>query len=196
VVSVVGSFKSMSVPVLFNYRRFWEHCTLTACLARTIAREHRATDPEFAFDVGLMHDIGKLILACYAPEELSDIVETASTEGLSFHDAERAVMQTTHAEIGGWLARRWNFSPELVHGITSHHEEAGGTEEPLIAVCQFANALCKAKGFRTVGSHEKVSLPRGVRECLGITDGDVTQLFAAADQEIERSKHLLTMITA
>ena len=142
-----------------------------------------------------MHDIGKLILACYAPEEFKDIVHVAANEGLSFHDAESAVIQTSHTEVGGWLAQKWHFSAELVHGIVGHHNAAGALNDPLIATCQFANALCKAKGFRAVGSHEKVTVPKGIRECLNITDADVAKLFAAADEEIERSKQLLATMT-
>jgi len=193
-VSMVGSFKKMRVPAVFSHRRFWEHSALTACLAQFIAKEHRGVDPDVAFDVGLMHDIGKLIIACYATDELNLIVKTSREEGLSFTDAEQRVMNTGHSEIGGWLAKRWNFSPELVHGITAHHDHSGANDDPMIATCQFANAICKAKGFRTVGNNEKVSVPKGVYNCLRISDSDVARIFAAADDEMERSKQMLATI--
>lgn len=195
-VSVVASVKQMKVPGSFNHKRFWEHCALTACLARTIAKEGKLVDAELAFDVGLLHDIGKLLLACYATEDFMSIVAIAQKESRSFHDAEAVVMNTSHTEIGGWLAQKWNFSAELVHGIAAHHDVARATSDPLIALCQFANALCKAKGYRTVGSHEKVTVPKGIYECLHISDADVTRLFAAADEEIEKSKQMLATINS
>ena len=194
-VSVVGSFKKMKVPVSFNHRRFWEHSALTGCMARLIAKECRSVDPELAFDVGLMHDIGKLILACYASADFEQVIATAQQNELSFVAAERQIMGTTHAEIGGWLADKWKFAPELVHGIRDHHEKLGGGDDPIVAVCQFANALSKAKGSRTVGSHEKVTLPKGVLEKLNIDDAVVTRLFAAADEEIDKSEQLISNMT-
>ena len=193
-VSVVGSFKNVKVPALFNHKRFWEHSALTAGLARAIAKEHRGIDPESAFDVGLMHDIGKLLIACYATEDFARIVAVSQQNGSSFHEAEQAVMGTSHDEVGGWLAQKWNFSQELTHGIAHHHDNVQAGSDPLVAVCQFANALCKAKGYRTVGSNEKVTVPKPVYECLKLTDADISRLFAAADEEIARSKQMMATI--
>jgi len=193
-VAVVGSFKKMRVPRIFDHRRFWEHSALTACLARMIAQEHGGVEPEAAFDVGLMHDLGKLILACYAPEEFQQIIERADQQQQSFVDAENEVMDTNHCEIGGWLAERWQFPKYLVNGISHHGDRATDDSHALVAVCQFANALSKAKGFRTVGSHDKATAPRAVLDCLNISDGSVTKFFGEADAEIERSKQLLVAI--
>ena len=100
-----------------------EHGLATGLIAQKISRLEKGGTKlgDECLLAGLLHDVGKLVLAAGLPEEYGQVLATARTENLVLHAAELAVFEATHAEIGAYLAarnskicytRRW-FSPEL-----------------------------------------------------------------------------------
>jgi putative nucleotidyltransferase with HDIG domain len=108
----------------FEITEFWEHATHVAVTTRFLAVQTRLAAIEDAFTAGLLHDIGKVVLANYFPDELGLILETQNTAGLSFLQAEQKVDSCPHALIGGHLAGRWMLPEPLVDAIRHHHDNA------------------------------------------------------------------------
>jgi hypothetical protein len=65
-----------------------------------IADKSKVCDPELAFTIGLLKNMGKLILVENAPDETRAIVAVAREYKLSFHAAAREVLDTDDAELG------------------------------------------------------------------------------------------------
>jgi len=194
--SLPSAFKGLANCNAFSQERFWKHSVLTACLCKSIAKKCRGIEPEAAFDLGLLHDLGKLVLACYAAEHTTAIISMAKDNQLSYDRVEKEVLNTTHSEVGAWLANRWKFPDTLVSEIRDHHAPAACEADPLVGVVQFANCLCKAKGFRCSGSYEKVAISPALNAWLGQRKWNIADFFALADQEVENSKALLGGIMA
>ena len=192
--SLPSAFKGLVSCGAFSQERFWKHSLLTACLCKSIAKKCRGVEPEAAFDLGLLHDLGKLVLACYTAEHTTAIISMAKDKQLSYDRVEKDVLNTTHSEVGAWLANRWNFPPELAAEIREHHASAACESDQLVGVLQFANCLCKAKGFRCSGSYEKVTISPALNAWLGQRKWNIADFFAVADQEVENSKALLAGI--
>ena len=70
---------------------------------------------------GLLHDIGQVVWAHFRPELYVDVLKTVEETGCSTNDAEQHVLGSTHGELGGLLAEKWQFSPELIDAIRFHH---------------------------------------------------------------------------
>jgi len=182
--SVIGLFKGRSDSGPFNRAAFWKHSIACACVARLVTRKQEGLDPETAFSVGLLHDIGKLVLDNYVPDDIANIVKTAEKDRSSFIDAERKVLETNHAEIGRWLTEKWGLPKELVAGIGYHHDLANAPGADLIAVIQFANYLSKVKGIAASGSCESPELAKEVWKLLAIDKADLPELVNTINQEI------------
>jgi len=189
-----SAFASLVRTDAFSQERFWKHSMLTACLCKSIAKKCRGVDIEAAFDVGLLHDIGKLIMACYAGEHLEAIIRKARSEMIAYTEAERMHLNTTHGALGAWLAGRWHFPESLKQAIQQHHDPSACNDDPTIAVLQFANCLCKAKGYRCSGSYEKVTISPALNKWLSKRKWNIAEFFAAVDHEVENSRALLTAI--
>jgi HD-like signal output (HDOD) protein len=101
-----------------------KHCTETAALARKIAMlEHAPRDVvDAALMAGFLHDVGKLILAQNFPAEHHAIVAHAQAAQIPWHQAEREVIGTTHAEVGGYLLGLWGLPQAIVEATVCHHE--------------------------------------------------------------------------
>jgi putative nucleotidyltransferase with HDIG domain len=92
----------------FHFRGYWRHSMATALAARLLAPRLRL-DPDEGFVAGLLHDIGKLVLAAHFPAEGAQAMALARSADVSDIEAERATLGLTHAEIGAVLVRHWRF---------------------------------------------------------------------------------------
>lgn len=107
----------------FSLQESIDHSLAVATAARTIAEaeskdQHLIDD---AFIGGMMHDIGKLVLAVKLPEQFSQAIEKAKQDKLPFWQAEMEVFGTTHAQIGAHLLGLWGLPNPLVEAVAFHH---------------------------------------------------------------------------
>jgi HD-like signal output (HDOD) protein len=105
----------------FDIESFWAYSLFCAAGSRVIARKLGYKLAGEAFVAGLMHDIGVLIIVQHFSNDYLKIRHLMEHRHISLIDAEQAVMNTTHTEIGAWLAKKWNLPDKLVLSILNHH---------------------------------------------------------------------------
>lgn len=101
----------------------WRHSLATGALARRIAREEGAT-PEVideCFLAGLLHDIGKLLLAVNLGNEYDVVVVKARERNIPLWQMEMEQFGATHAEIGAELLAIWNLPLPVIEALALHH---------------------------------------------------------------------------
>jgi len=116
----------------------------SAIVARTAGRLVRSTRrAENAFTAGLLHDIGKLVLASEHPDKLEALLAESFATGRPLHVVEREQNGTTHAEIGAYLLGLWGLPYAVVEAVARHHLPAAVRPAPLDATGAVAvvNAL-------------------------------------------------------
>ena len=123
----------------------WQHSLATSTCAKRIAQEEQQDRHvvDHAFMAGLLHDIGKLVLAAHLPDLYSVARVQAQAHGTTVWEAERAVLGTTHAEVGAYLLGLWGLPEPIVEALAFHHCPSACPEQrfsPLTAV-HIANAL-------------------------------------------------------
>lgn len=99
------------------------HSVNVASLARTVTRteveDKRAGD--LALIAGLLHDIGKLLLATELYREYAAILQVAEREQVPLVEAERRVIGSSHAELGAYMLGLWGFPDNVLHAVAFHH---------------------------------------------------------------------------
>ncbi len=105
----------------FDVQKFWMHSVAVAVTSKHLAVESKLAVVEDAFTGGLLHDIGKLILFQFFPEQLAEIARTMKQEQLSFFLAEKHHKFVNHGRIGAHLAKRWQLPEILVDVVKYHH---------------------------------------------------------------------------
>ncbi len=119
--STVNHFAAQRLPVGFHYRRFWTHGLACGLAAELLAREFK--EPEgIAFTAGLIHDIGRLVLACQFPDHLEACYEYKAKAGTGLLEAESQVLGITHSQIGAELVKSWHFPVAVVDAVAHHHK--------------------------------------------------------------------------
>ena len=92
---------------------------------------------------GLLHDIGKLVLAYSLPDRYAEALERARADQAAITYAEFETFGLTHAEIGAYLLGLWAFPDPVVEAAAYHHRPSECLTKgfsPLIAV-HVADAL-------------------------------------------------------
>lgn len=120
-VSIRGSV--VSVKGLKSYsEEIWRQAFMVGNIAKTIAPKLNM-EPEKAFLLGLLHDVGKIVLLSILKSEnvkAKDI--PPSTLGRIFF--------RFHERAGGLMAESWKLSPEITSVIQKHHDFANNPEHP------------------------------------------------------------------
>ncbi len=128
----------------FDMTGFWEHSIGTAIAARMISRSGSYRVVGEAFVTGLLHDIGRLIIVRYLPQEFQEIQRLQRERNFLLWEAEKEVLGLSHAEIGGLLTQRWNLPEQIVEAIRNHHQPLEETEISLLtATTYFADFLTR-----------------------------------------------------
>ena len=94
---------------------------------------------------GLLHDIGKVFLSEFLPEETAQVAEAVRTRAIPWDQAEREVIGVDHAEVGARLADKWQLPSHFIDGIRGHHDTARceqAAHRPVAAMLGAANYLC------------------------------------------------------
>ena len=135
-----------------NSLGLWEHSLGVGVAANLIARKLSLPECEEISTAALLHDIGKVIISLKCSEAEQLIRGAIQDHGMYMRDAEREIIDTDHAEVGGWLAKSWFLPDKLSEPITFHHDVAqSGNHRIKTAVVHIADALIKASGFGDSG---------------------------------------------
>lgn len=129
----------------FSWPDYWRRCMAAGIYARCLARQLKL-DAESAFTAGLFHDIGLAALAYVMPERVEQAQDLAGEAG-DLLTAEQALLGFDHAELGGEIARYWNFPYEIEQAIRQHHRAlVSGSAMPLAWVAHAAHLLSDTQG--------------------------------------------------
>ncbi|MGA3181914.1 MAG: HDOD domain-containing protein [Verrucomicrobiota bacterium] len=104
----------------------WSHALAVALAAQELARERHAGPAlvEAAFITGLLHDVGKVMLAANSPETYAGILALAKKQKLPLWQAEQEVLAYTHAELGACVLGLWGLDLSIVEAVSRHHDPA------------------------------------------------------------------------
>ncbi|OGR05818.1 MAG: hypothetical protein A3K23_06100 [Desulfobacca sp. RBG_16_58_9] len=134
---------SAPTPGYFTERRgLWRHSVSCALMADLLCRDLSLPDHAAGFTAGLMHDIGKVVLSLFVEQKFNEIMTVVEQQGVSFQAAEKIILGVDHAEMGGEMARMWDFPDRLRLAITFHHlDKPEAYTDDLILLVYLADIL-------------------------------------------------------
>ena len=145
-VSVIDAFKSGEDFEGFDISDLWKHSVAVAITSRHLAEKSRVTPPDDAFVAGLLHDIGKIIIAQFFRDHFRKILRSMREEKISFVKAEKKLSSIDHGRVGGYLAEKWQFPQRLTDAIRLHHNMSKAVTDPwLLMSVYLANRIVNDK---------------------------------------------------
>jgi HD-like signal output (HDOD) protein/CheY-like chemotaxis protein len=134
----------------FSAEALWAHLMKCGDLARTILRREGAdvAECEDAFTAGMLHDMGKLMLADSLPDEFGQALALAAEEQIPLPEAEMAVFGATHAGLAAYLLGLWGLPAAIVEAVAFHHtpEKSALKKCTALTAVHVANAMADETG--------------------------------------------------
>lgn len=191
--SAVGRVMDKNFPGYALERgELWRHSLTVALVSKTIAKKVKYPQIEQAFVAGLIHDIGKVILHSHVSDKYEEIVKVVENEQISFMNAEKRLLDYSHAEVGAMLAEKWNFPSDLVESIAFHHSPlSDGVTSYLPAIIHVADTIALMLGIGIGSDGLLYIFEEDVMEKIGLTEKDIELIIAEFDPNI--GKELLTL---
>jgi putative nucleotidyltransferase with HDIG domain len=163
----------------------WEHSLATARVANALGERLKMPNPEEIAVSGLLHDLGKIVIAQRFPAEHRQIRAIVTVRNCLQLEAEREVLGATHPEIGMWLLKRWGLPAKLVNPIAYHTQFHPGREfADRTAVIHLADVMCRARGYGYPGDDRVPALNREAWDLLKVTMDDVRDVYLQLDNEL------------
>lgn len=167
----------------------WRHSIAVAVLADRIGRKAGFTYPDLAFTAGLLHDLGKVVIATWLSGAGSLV--PLPDGGLASSELERSVAGLDHAEAGEAVALKWNLPNDIAAAMRWHHDPESAptaTQRYFATVVQVADGAAHGLGDGDGADHqvEPASLER-----LSLDPDALARLVEDARPEIVRTGELL-----
>jgi HD-like signal output (HDOD) protein len=134
--SVFNSFKGSAATEAFFEelnRHSIECATLTAKILHHWGAGREIIDKSLF--CGIAHDLGKLVLARYAPEKWTAVQQEYMRTGRPDIELEREIIGVSHTDLTAYLLTVWGFSNDQILAIVFHHEPSRVQESEFGLLC-------------------------------------------------------------
>jgi HD-like signal output (HDOD) protein len=151
-MSIARMWNQVKTPTSWSTARFNLHCAASAILSDLLAQRLSMDYAEGAFVAGLLHDVGRLLIALGLGEEHGRIMAMHETEKKPMVVCELEIIGMTHAELSAEALGVWNLPEMIRNGVRYHHSPAmdpasrDGQAVPLSRVLDAANQYVNALG--------------------------------------------------
>jgi len=176
---------------------FWMHSLGTAKAAELLCQAHvPQSGCKPCFTGGLLHDMGKYVLAIVLQKEYRDVLHSIDCNSRALSEAEKEKLGTTHAEVGAWLAEHWGFPPVLRDIIENHHEplEYEGPNKFEVLIVALANNVAQESSFGKAGERSTVSYDSEILQQLGVTHDELGRMVVELDEVRNETSQFLSIL--
>ena len=178
-------FESRDQRIVDATKGLWEHAVGVAMLSRDVAALCGVAETEAAYLAGLLHDIGKPVVAWLLLEAEKSVVGTRTNVWID-PEVWIEVINRVHRPVGVALAAKWGL-PETVSAAITDVAEFDAADRLSVPNCvRFANALCKKEGLY-VGKFEAGDAEAMImigRSLLGIDDSVLARLSGGLHERV------------
>ena len=196
-LGVLNAFDSRGQKTALDRDAFWAHSMGVAVAAGVVARRKGigSKSVEEVFIGGLMHDIGKLFLDQYFPDQYAIAIKLANAAKISVWEAEKTALGVGHALVGKRIAEKWNLPHSLTAMITLHHQPVFAKEHfELAGTIQAADHIARKLALGNAGDALVPSLAPEVEKWLAFSPPVWEAVETEACRKFDESKDFLNVL--
>lgn len=186
--TMLKSFDSAQA-LSFHPDEYQKHCMGVAILSRLLFKRFQPAAVQEhldqAFTVGLMHDMGKLVLAQFFHEDMDRAMALAKSEALMLRDAEMQVLGVCHEEVGAYLAAWWSLPDFIVEAVRWHHQPEQSRDLSLLAeAVQVADLVAQQFEVGLTSNYALAEIDDELKRKYDLMGASMEQLREAVEQLI------------
>jgi HD-like signal output (HDOD) protein len=164
---------------LISMDMFWKHSIACGCAARVIAKTRGLPDVERFYLMGLMHDIGRLVLYGKAPKIAVSALTAAKKDETLLYNVEMDMLGYNHADVGRKLLEQWQLPAAQIAAVGYHHNPSQAGEFILEAsITHIADIIANYTQYGSSGERFMPPLDPSAWETLGLAESDLADILA------------------
>ncbi|MBW2408693.1 MAG: HDOD domain-containing protein [Deltaproteobacteria bacterium] len=149
-LSTMQVFKDVPEDIM-DMKAFLRHSLLCGLISRIIASQRNMPQTEQMFVSGLLHDIGRLIIYKYFPDQANTIFNNALESNQSLYSMEKDIIGCRHADIGKWLLKNYRLSHALESNVSYHHRPSQAADPLETGIIHIADIISNGLGIGSSG---------------------------------------------
>jgi putative nucleotidyltransferase with HDIG domain len=169
---------------------FLNHSIDAALLTRAIAGRRREANVERFFVIGLLHDLGTLILGRQVPEMMVQALRLVGERGQPIERVEVELLGFDHAAVAAALLTRWKLPPPLIEPVARHHQP-GLAQAHRIETAAVHLATITSELVGGTGPFPVTPIDAKAWDLLGLDRGDLAGAVAEAEAQGEETRAIL-----
>ena len=180
-ITVVSTSKMMGKSLKgydIDSTEMWKHSLSVATASRLIAEKKYPDMTGDAFNAGLIHDSGMIILDTYI-EKNKVAYNNLIKNGTSVQSAEKKILGFNHAEIASEFFKKWNLPSSQTNAIQYHHNPDNSNKDVLSYILHVADYI-----VMTDQPEKKYPVHAGALDFIGIDDTDIENILAETKEAV------------
>ena len=166
-------------PSGFDDSHFKLHSLRCAVAARLLAEQTGVIAPDEAYALGLLHDIGELLLCSLFPEEMENLIWLDEDARL---EREIATFGVDHAQIGQWNLEAFGL-PRSLGAIVQTHHDAMRINAPAALLLHMANVIACAESPSDIVALDALGSDR--LALIGLSRSDLARIHERTSETVE-----------
>jgi HD-like signal output (HDOD) protein len=172
----------------------WMQGLVVATIAKKIALDKGRKDiSDVVFTGGIIHNVGKTILALFVQSTFKDILQAVQTKNITFNQAEKEIMGFNHQEVGEKILEKWNFPPVLKNIVRYYEdpENAPAEYKTEVSIVHLANVIAIMAGIGIGADGLYHQLSEFAVKTVGMSEEDLSQIYGRTPEMIKQIRDLL-----
>jgi HD-like signal output (HDOD) protein len=163
-----------------NSGELWRHSMTVAFGSKIMARRYMPQLENDAFSVGLIHDVGKLVLDRPVLNRKSLFNEFMAAGDKTFLSAENRILGFDHAEIGYDICQRWQIPDVLANAIRYHHRPNAASDDDLVSIVSMADTIAHMAAAMSMAGR----IESGIDTVMYMVDDTVMERLALGEKDL------------
>ena len=177
---------------LVSLKSFIRHSLACGILARVMAAHKNIRQTEQLFISGLLHDIGRLIIYKYFPDQARTILSQNYLKGRPLLDAEKEFLGWDHARIGKYLLEKWKLPLSLESDIFYHHQPTSAKDPVKATLVHMVDIMANSLGIGSSGERNIPFFDEKAWQQFGLPPADFQGVIQQAMHQFTPLESLFT----
>ena len=189
-ISVLSIFKNLPSKTI-DMHSFLRHSLVCGLLSRVFAAHKNVPQTEQLFVSGLLHDLGRLILYIYFPDESRNILARSKNRNKLLYKEEKDYLGCDHAQLGVALMKQWNLPLILKNNVLYHHKPSEAQQSVPAAIVHLADIIVNSLGIGGSGEKFIPPLDYNAWENLELSPSSFETIIGQATHQFEALESIL-----
>ncbi len=174
----------------FDMNDFWLHSLAVALISTKLGIMLNVPSREGSdfFSAGMLHDVGKVVLALTVPEEYKRALEQSKEQKRPLYEMESEELEVNHADVGALLAQHWGFPKSLITGIALHHTPDSEEADDLVMCIFAADQVCKSLSYGHSGEDLIQELPERVQNRFSRNLDELIRSLPDMEEDLQKAR--------